>query len=113
MRPQWLVWISFAFAVGNAMCLIFDGIWVGPEEMSFFNGLLGFNVMSYTDSTMANIGITVVNVVNGAKGFFQAIWTLVAWDYSFLDGAWSIFKIFPLWEISAGTVLGIILSFRR
>ncbi|AAW39821.1 hypothetical protein SDC9_42707 [bioreactor metagenome] len=114
MRPQWLVWVVFAFVIGNAMCLILDGVWIGTAEQNFFNALLGFQVMSYTDSTMANIGITIANFTNGLIGFFtHALPKLVAWDYSFLDGGWSVIKWFLLWPISAGTVLGVILSFRR
>ena len=114
MRPHWLVWVAFAFIIGQMMCLISQGIWLGSEEQDFFNALLGFTAHEYTDSLIGNIGTTFVNVIGGLVGFFTvAIPKLVMWDYSFLDGGWSIVKWLLLYPLSAGTVIGVVSLFKR
>lgn len=96
------------------MCLILEGTWLGGPEQSFMNAILGFTAHAYTDSTIGNIGIFVVNVVGGIIGFFTyALPRLVIWDYSFLEGQWALAKWFFFYPISAGTVWGIITLFKK
>ncbi|BAZ96706.1 hypothetical protein DEHALATV1_0078 [Dehalococcoides mccartyi] len=114
MSPQWITWIVFTYLVGQVMCLVLEGTWLGAADQSFLNALLGFTAIEYTDSTIANVGITVVNMVAGAAGFFTyALPRLLLWNYSFLDGSWFLAKLFFLYPISAGTIFGIYTLFRR
>lgn len=114
MRPQWLVWIVYSYIIGQVMCLIFEGTWLGDPEQSFFNALLGFSVMQYSDSAIGNLFVMVVNVVGGIYGFITyAIPRLLFWNYSFLEGTAGLVKWFFLFPISAGTVWGLYSALRR
>lgn len=114
MRPQWLVWLVFTYMIGQMMCFILEGSWFGGQEQSLMNALTGFSAHSYTDSAIGNIGTFVTNVVGGTFGLFTyALPRLLLWDYSFLEGGWSVVKWVVLYPINAGTVLGIISLFKR
>ncbi|MPL61375.1 hypothetical protein SDC9_06946 [bioreactor metagenome] len=114
MRQQWLVWLAFTYIVGQFMCLILEGTWLGDPEQSFFNALLGFSVMQYSDSVLGNLFVTVVNIVGGVYGLLTyAIPRLLFWDYSFLTGTASLAKWLFFYPVSAGTVWGLYTSLRR
>lgn len=114
MRPHWLVWVTYAYIIGQMMGLIGMGIWLGTQEQGFMNALLGFTAHEYSDSLIGNIGVTITNVVGGVVGFFtSAIPKLVLWDYPFLYGDWAIVKWLILYPLSAGTTLGVISLFKR
>ncbi|PVV83521.1 hypothetical protein [Dehalogenimonas alkenigignens] len=114
MRPQWLVWIGFTYIVGQMMCIILEGAWIGDPEQSFINAMTGFTAHQYTDSLIGNIGITIANVVTGLVGFFTyGVPRLLLWDYSFLESGGAWMKWFLLYPINLGTVFGLILTFKR
>ena len=78
------------------------------------NAITGFTANAYSDSVIGNIGTTIVNIVGGTIGFLTyGLPRLLWWDYSFLDGGFLLLKWMLLYPINAGTVLGIILIFKR
>lgn len=114
MRPQWLVWIGFTYIVGQFMCIILQGTWLGGPEQNFMNAMTGFSAHQFTDSAIGNIGVFIANVVGGTVGFFTyGIPRLLWWDYSFLEGGGAFVKWFLLYPINLGTALGIISIFKR
>lgn len=98
MSWKGIIFIVFVFFIGQAMCLLVDGTWIGTEEVSLMNSLTGYTTVEISES-----GILMLPKV--AYGFFtEGLPKLIMWDYSFLQGEAEAFKWFILYPISAGVV---------
>jgi hypothetical protein len=96
---------AFLFITGNLLCAFIEGTWLGEETTSVINILCGYQ----TTDINATGGMSWVSA---ASGFFTVgLPKMLAWNYSFLEGGWSIFKLILLIPISVGFIWGIIQLF--
>jgi pantothenate kinase type III len=101
MRPQMLMFIILVLLVGNLVGLMADGAWLGADDSSQMNAMVGQN-------TQQSVNIPIVTpVVNFAKG----LWKAISWDFSFLAGGLQIVRWFLLC-ITAGCMYAIAQEYR-
>lgn len=99
-----LMFLVFTFLVGTLISLFIEGAYFGQNQMNIINALTGFNVQEETST----VG-TLFAYPKMAIGFFTVgIPKILLWDYSFLEGGWSLVKWLLLYPISAGIVFGIV-----
>ena len=102
MRPFMLGFFILALVVGNMVCLMADGDWLGAEDEAQMNALTGHEI---TESG----GIPIITPV---VDFAQQFWKAVSWDFSFLeDGVGKLVRWF-LWILTAIAVYAIAQEFR-
>jgi len=102
MRPFMLGFFVLALVVGNIMCLIADGDWLGAEDQEQMNALTGHEIQE-------SGGIPIITpVVN----FAQEFWKAVSWDFEFLkNGQMKLIRWF-LWILTAIAIYAIAQEFR-
>lgn len=76
------------------------------ENSNVINNLLGYNVAT----SAASYG-SFSAVVGVFWNLVKALPKMIAWNYSYLEGQWSLLKYFFLWPISAGFVFSLGLVF--
>ena len=101
MRPQMVMFFIFILLVGNLLCLMADGDWIGTEDTSQMNTLVGTQIDS-------SGGIPIVSQV---VGFFKMFWKAISWDFSFLEGSLQIVRWF-LFVLTVGAVYAMAQEFR-
>lgn len=78
----------FIFIIGNITCMIIEGGWFGDDDMDVLKALTGYSVMEVS-------GAGLIAIPKLAVGFFtHGLPTMILWNYSFLEGGWSLFTIF-------------------
>jgi hypothetical protein len=90
------IWI-----IGTILCCLSTGIWVGDGFTGVIQGLASFHAERFT----VGGGITIPT---GVTAYWNALVTLLYWEYPFLASSWCLFIKIPLWIISAGVVVGLI-----
>ena len=101
MRTQTLMAAFGIFMVGTILAVIASGRWRLAGEVGIFNALASFNAVDL----QAGGGYAVPK---GLALYWDALVTMLTWNYPFLDSAWAIFIKIPLWTISIGVVWGIL-----
>lgn len=101
MRPFMLGFFVFILILGNMLCLMADGDWLGAEDESEMAALTGHEIDE-------SGGIPIITpVVN----FASAFWHVVSWDFSFFSGGLQIIRWFLL-TLTAIAVFAIAQEFR-
>ena len=104
MSPRYLM-ASFAiFIIGTILSCVCSGIWFGSTETDVVNALSSFNTMSVQAGGGWNAPKTLGT-------YWDAMVTVLFWNYPYLSSSWAIFVKIPLWIITVGTVWGIIQIF--
>ncbi len=101
MSPRLLMTAVAIFIAGTFLCLICSGVWLASGEIDVVNALASFNTMSVQAGGVWNAPKTLAT-------YWDAIVTMLSWNYPFLDGSWAMFVKIPLWVISIGVVWGFI-----
>lgn len=78
-----------------------SGSLVKAPEADLLNVMMGYSTIVIT----TNIGDLAGMIVEDPAIFLKAIWKMVIWDYSFLEGEIGIVKFLFLYPVSAGFIL--------
>ena len=89
------------FIVGTLLACIASGRWLLNGEINIFNAVASFNTMTVQAGGGWGVAKTIAT-------YFDAIITMLTWNYPFLSSGWAIFVKIPLWVISFGVVWGLI-----
>ncbi len=95
MSKQFIMFLSFCLLVGNLLCLVIDGAWLGSEDVSILQYLTGMK--SLETATWTAIFTVPYNF------FTHGFPRLITWDFSFLQGSLGIIRWF-LFIFSIGAV---------
>lgn len=104
MSPKLLMTAFGIFIIGTILACLCSGIWVGDTEVGIINGLASFNTMS----VQAGGGW---NAPKSLSTYWNAVATMLSWNYPFLSSSWAIWVKIPLWVVSIGVVWGFIQMF--
>ncbi len=93
-----MIFLAFVWTACTAVCLIIEGTYFGSSEVAIFNYLTVFKTVK-----LANVmSVPVLNL----EFFTHGIPMLLTWDYSFLSGAYSSFKMIG-YILDVGVVWGL------
>ncbi len=99
MRPQLLMYAYGIFIVGTLLSVIGSGRWLLNGETNLINAL-------------SSLSIDVVSgwaIPKGVADFFAAVFTVLGWNYPYLDNPWGfVIKLFFLFPVSVGVVVGLL-----
>lgn len=98
MRPQLIMYLAFCMILGNLLCLMMDGAWLGSADITLMQYLTGMNNLQ-TASWTAIFTVPFAFFTHGLP-------RLILWDFSFFYGSWEIIR-WILMAISIGTIWGI------
>jgi len=104
MSPRYIMAAFAIFIIGTLLACLASGVWLGQDQVDIFNALASFNTM----------GVEAGGGWNAPKTLFtywDAMITILSWNYPFLDSSWALFIKIPLWVVSIGVVWGIIQLF--
>lgn len=102
MRPHLIMFCYGVFIIGTLLSLAYSGRWWTGAEIDIINQLNGFSIVNV--EAMGGWGIPK-NVI----GFFNAVVTMLAWNYPFLDNPWGlIFKMVVLYPVTLGVVITLV-----
>lgn len=105
MGPKLIMFLVFVFTAGTVVSLILEGGYLGNDQVSVMNELVGYNTVQVS-------GIGLFSIPKIAIGFLtHGLPKTITWDYSFLQGDWQLFKWIMLYPISAGVVWGLVSMF--
>jgi len=102
MSKQFIMFLAFVLLVGNILCLILDGDWIGSTDVGILQALTGMK--SLETATYSSIFTVPYNFLT--TGFPK----LITWDFSFLQGSLGIIRWF-LFIISIGAVWAMAILF--
>jgi len=104
MSPK-IIMAAFAiFIFGTLISCLCSGVWIGDDQIDIINGLASFNTMSVQAGGVWNAPKTLFT-------YWDAVVTMLSWNYPYLDFSWAIFVKIPLWVVSIGVVWGFIQVF--
>lgn len=98
LSPKLIMFCYWSFIFGHIICLMLEGLWLGTDEETIVESLVGFNVTSVG-------GWEIPKLIGGF--FLTGVPTLVSWDYSFLHGDFAIFRFTLLTAITIGVIYGL------
>jgi hypothetical protein len=104
MSVKMIMSVFAIFILGTVLCCLCSGVWFGSNEISIVNALASFNTMTVQSGGVWNAPKTLGT-------YWDAMVTVISWNYPFLESAWCIFLKIPLWIVSIGVVWGIIQLF--
>ena len=78
-----------------------SGSLVKAPEADLLNVMMGYSTIVIT----TNIGDLAGMIIEDPAFFLKAIWKMVIWDYSFLEGEIGVVKFLFLYPVSAGFIL--------
>jgi len=81
-----------------------EGYLIGEGDTDPLNKILFWQTISSEE------GWGFFEVVGGVLGFFQGLFDLITWNFSYLDGDMEIFKVVVLYPLSALVVYGLIMT---
>lgn len=99
MRPHYVIFLGFLFAVGTLISLTFGGNWLSGTEVDITNSMTVFrdaNIAGYWTMTLPNIDF-----------FFTGLKSLMMMDFGFFQGPLQIVQLFFLLTISLGAMWGL------
>lgn len=103
MSPQYVMFLSFVLLVGNFMCMVIEGSWLGATDVSLMQYLTGMQNLQTASWTM----IFTVPFNFFLHGFPK----LITWDFSFFSGGLEIIRWF-LFILSIGAIWAMGREFR-
>jgi hypothetical protein len=82
---------------------------VMAEGTGVINSLVGFDILSaFGEGGISGFVLGGLNVVSNLDNFIMAVFRMLLWDYSFLDGGFVYIKFLVLYPLSAGMVLSFV-----
>lgn len=102
MNPKLLMAAVAIFFIGTILSCLCSGIWF--TNVDVVKALASFNTMSVQAGGIWNAPKTLGT-------YWDAVITVLSWNYPFLSSSWAIFVKFPLWIVSIGVVWGFIQVF--
>jgi hypothetical protein len=102
MRPQYIMFLAFCLLIGNLLCLIMDGAWLGADDvtlMSYMTGMSNLQTASWTAIFTVPFGF-----------FTHGLPRMLLWDFSFFSGNMAIIRWF-LMVFSIGAIWGVSSTF--
>jgi hypothetical protein len=86
---------------GNLICCLGSGRWLLNGETDIISALASFNTMSVQAGGIWTAPKTL-------STYWDALVTVLSWNYPFLDSPWLILLKIFLWLVSCGVAWGII-----
>jgi hypothetical protein len=102
MSPKMIMGAVAIFIFGTLLSCLCSGIWI--TNVDAINALASFNTMSVQAGGVWNAPKTL-------STYWDAIITILSWNYPFLSSSWALFIKIPLWLVSIGVVWGLIQVF--
>lgn len=104
MSHKFIMFLAMILIVGNLMCLIIDGAWLGANDLTLMQYLTGMNALQ-TASWTAIFTVPV--------GFFtHGLPKMLFWDFSFFDGAAGQLIRWLMFVITIGAIWAVGQEFR-
>ena len=105
LSTKQLQFVSFVFFVGTFVCLVFEGVYSGTEELDILNALTGYNAIQIS-------GAGVWGIPKLGFGFMMnGLPKLILWDYPFLQGGFFVIRVLLISTLSLGLVWGVTVTF--
>lgn len=99
MRPQYIMFLAMCLLLGNIICVVIDGAWLGAADATIMGYLTGV-------TNLQTASWTAIFTVPFAF-FTHGLPKLLLWDFSFFSGSWAIvrwilfiFSIGAIWAIA-------------
>lgn len=103
MSKYFVMFLAFCLVMGNLLCLIIDGDWLGAADVTIMQYLTGM-------SNLQTASWTAVFTVP-FNFFTHGFPKLISWDFSFFQGDLSIIR-WILFVISIAAIYGMAQEFR-
>ena len=103
MKPHFVMFLAFILLIGNMLCCIIDGAWLGSDDVTLLGYLTGMNNLQTSSWT----AVFTVPFNFFTHGFPK----LILWDFSFFTGNWQIIQ-YILCVISIGAIYAMAQEFR-
>jgi hypothetical protein len=104
MSPKYIMAAFAIFIIGTLLSCLCSGVWIGEDQTDIVNALASFNTMEVQAGGGWNAPKTL-------STYWDAMITMLSWNYPYLDSSWALFLKIPLWVVSIGVVWGIIQLF--
>jgi hypothetical protein len=104
MSPKFMMGVSLAWFIGQLMCLIMEGSYVGGEEMALVN--YATNIAEVSSGGFLATSIAAAGFIS------ELIARLILWDYSFFTGSYVIMQYFLFFTLTIGTVTAVLMYLR-
>jgi len=95
-----VTFLVFVWVLGQMLALILEGSWFGAQDQEALNPMLTFLTVKLQDPGPWG-------VVALFPAFFVGLFSMLAWDYSFLQGELALVKWVLLYPLSAGAVVAV------
>jgi len=105
MNPKLLMTAAGIFIIGTLLACLASGRWLLGGETNIINALASFNYVGVSS------GEGSWTMPQGIALYWDAIVTMLSWNYPFLANPWCLILKIPLWLISIGVVVGLIQLF--
>jgi hypothetical protein len=102
MNPKLIMAAVAIFIFGTLLSCLCSGIWLGGTDT--VTALASFNTMSVQSGGVWNAPKTL-------STYWDALITVLSWNYPFLSSPWALMIKIPLWIVSVGVVWGVIQLF--
>jgi hypothetical protein len=103
MTPKFIAYLAWVWVISTIMCLVIQGTFFSTTETNIINQLVGYNSLELGGLW----GIPRLGIGFLTTGFPK----LIAWDYSFLTGSYTIIRIIMIAVFSTAAVWGLISIF--
>ena len=88
------------FILGTVLACLCSGVWMN-NELGIVGTLASFSTLNFS------VG-GGWSVPTGITAWWDAVVTILTWNYPFLSNSWCMFVKIPLWLVSIGVVWGLI-----
>jgi len=106
MRLSWMTGFALLFLIGTVISVTIEGQYVGVDEANVFYRVMNPNFGSFTNPLSAIGGFFIM-----VWDWIQAVWAILTWDYSFLQGSFKMFR-YVGWAGSVAIVVSLVLAVR-
>jgi len=96
--------VVFVWVVASLLGGLYEMSWLGSPEQSVLNKVLFYNIVT----TGGTWGAT--ELVGGPLGYFQALWQMATFDFSFISGDWELVRWVVFAPLSAYLVYGLVIT---
>ena len=90
MQSKWILFLGFMFLVASIFSNLIDGQFVGTFESSHLGNMI--NGLPFVSVTTSEAGTQImadagdINPITNLPDFFNGLWGILSWDYSFFEG---------------------------
>lgn len=102
MNPKFLNALAQVWFMSVIVCLIIEGSQMGTTDTTIIHDLTSFGAMNISD---------LAGFLSATASFFKGIVRILAWDYSFYQGAWQYVRYFWMVMLTPGMIWGITQTF--